>query len=155
MDAWPDNDQVQLDSFVRHTALYVAMAMAVFAILFVTRHVNPRESHRGIILAIAFESVVKLFAFLAVGIFVTWGLFDGIGSVYAAAQEIPHLVSTYSVSPLSARFITTTLLSIAVIICLPRQFHVGVVENMEASDLRIARWLFPLYLAIFSLFVLP
>src|SRR5699024_10853467 len=67
----------------------------------------------------------------------------------------PYLVSTHPVSPLSPRFITTTLLSIAVIICLPRQFHVGVVENMEASDLRIARWLFPLYLAIFSLFVLP
>lgn len=143
------------NSLFTDTAMYVAIAMALFAILFGTRHVNPRESHQGIILAIAFESVVKLFAFLAVGIFVVWGLFDGIDSIYAAALDIPHLKATYSDSPISSRFITTSLLSVAAIFCLPRQFHVGVVENTDTSDLFTARWLFPLYLVISSLFVLP
>ncbi len=137
------------------TGLYVALVMAMFVILFGTRHVNPRESHQGIILAIAFESVIKLFAFLAVGVFVVWGMFDGLGDLFAQAAEVPHFVEIYSQSPLDARFMTTSLLAIAAMLCLPRQFHVGVVENTDTRDLQTARWLFPLYLAVFSLFVLP
>ena len=137
------------------TALYVALAMACFAVLFGTRHVNPRESHQGIILAIAFESVVKLAAFLAVGLFVVWGVFDGPSALHAAALEKSNLPTLYAQSPINARFLTTSLLATAAILCLPRQFHVGVVENTDTRDLDTARWLFPLYLALFALFVLP
>src|SRR5699024_371857 len=89
------------------------------------------------------------------GVFVVWGLFEGPASMWAAAKAIPHIRDVYSHTPLNPLFLTTSLLSIAAMLCLPRQFHVGVVENTDTRDLNTARWLFPLYLAVSSIFVLP
>ncbi|MES1944308.1 Na+/proline symporter [Salinisphaera sp. PC39] len=140
----------------RDTALYVALTMAAFSMLFGTRHVDNSESHQGIIYAMAFESVVKLTAFLAVGAFVTWGLFGGVGDLLGRAWRDPRFAAMYGgASPITSSFVTTTLLAMGAIFCLPRQFHVAVVENTDVGDLRTARWLFPLYLAAFGLFVMP
>ena len=70
----------------RDGTLYVALALAAFTIVFGTRHLDSAERHEGMVAAIAFESVVKLVAFLAVGVFVTWGLFDGMADIWARAQ---------------------------------------------------------------------
>lgn len=137
------------------TALYVATMMAVFTIAFGTRHVNPRESHQGLILAIAFESVVKLAAFLCVGLFVVYGMFSGLDDLFAQAGQIPKFKQLFDGPLIDARFITTTVLAVGATLCLPRQFHVGVVENTDTRDLVTARWLFPLYLLLMSLFVVP
>ena len=136
------------------TALFVAIMMAIFAILFGTRHIDATEHHEGLVLAVAFESIVKLTAFLAVGIFVTLEIFDGFDDLaHNIAVQLSHN-SNYS-SFLNDSFLTEILLACAAIICLPRQFHVTIVENTNPAHLKLARWLFPIYLILLALFVLP
>jgi len=139
------------------TAFLVAMVMAIFAILFGTRHIDASEHHQGMVAAIAFESIVKLFAFLAVGVFVTFGVYDGFGDLFAAAAVHPALEQIFTVEAGTGygRWVTLMLLSMAAIMCLPRQFQVSVVENLDERHLRKAAWLFPLYLLVINIFVLP
>lgn len=137
------------------TGLLVAVAMAAFSIAFGTRHVNPRESHQGIIHAIAFESLVKLGALLLVGLVVTFGMFGGPRDLFAHADAVPAFRDLFEEPLLTPRFVTTLGLAVAAALCLPRQFHVGVVENTDTRDLSTARWLFPLYLFGMSLAVVP
>ena len=137
------------------TALYVALILAVFSILFGTRHIDATERHEGMVAAIVFESVIKLLAFLAVGIFVTYGLFDGFGDLFSQAAAVPELKHLMTMEGVGSNWITLTLLSMVAIICLPRQFQMAVVENVDESHLNKAIWLFPLYLLAINLFVLP
>ena len=139
------------------TAFLVALLMAMFAILFGTRHIDASEHHEGMVAAIAFESVVKLVAFLAVGIFVTFGVYDGFGDLFAKAAQTPRVAALFTVDGGTSygQWMTLMLLSMAAVICLPRQFQVTVVENVNEDHLKKAVWLFPLYLLIINIFVLP
>jgi Na+/proline symporter/nitrogen-specific signal transduction histidine kinase len=142
--------------FLGDTALLVAGCMAAFSILFGTRHIDASEHHEGMVAAIAFESIVKLVAFLAVGIFATFGLYGGFGDLFAKAAARPELAKLFVVEAGAyGQWITLTVLSMAAIICLPRQFQVTVVENVDEDHLRKAVWLFPLYLLAINIFVLP
>jgi Na+/proline symporter/CheY-like chemotaxis protein len=140
---------------VAATGAYVAATLALFAILFGTRHVDATEHHPGMMLAIAFESLVKLVAFVAVGAFVTWGLFGGFGDIAARATQLPGLAEARAADASVAHYLSLAVLGFFAIFCLPRQFHVAVVENSGPADLRTARWLFPLYLVAISVFILP
>jgi len=140
---------------VGDTAIYVAATLALFAILFGTRHVDATEHHPGMMLAVAFESVVKLIAFVAVGVFVTWGLFDGFGDIARQAAALPGLAQARAQQATTAHYLSLAVLGFFAIFCLPRQFHVAVVESSGPQDLRMARWLFPLYLVAISVFILP
>ncbi|WP_173835056.1 hybrid sensor histidine kinase/response regulator [Halomonas sp. HG01] len=137
------------------TAFYVAAVMALFAILFGTRHTDATEHHEGLIHAVAFESLVKLVAFLVLGAYVTWGMFDGLGDLLAFADIQLQLQRQLAQQDFGQSFWAQTLLAMLAILCLPRQFHVAVVENTHRDDAAKARWLFPLYLAAFAFFVLP
>lgn len=140
------------------TAFWVAVAMAIFAILFGTRHIDASEHHEGVVAAIAFESLVKLLAFLAVGLFVVFILHDGFADLFAtAAERVPDIARLYTLSDDVAtdRWVTMLLLAMVAIICLPRQFQMTAVENVDERHVVTAAWAFPLYLAIISLFVLP
>jgi len=136
-------------------ALFVALSMAAFAVLFGTRHIDATEHQDGLMLAIATESIVKLFAFLAVGVFVTFWMFGGPSALLEAASHNPTTASIFMREPPFDALIATTLLSFVAIILLPRQFHVAVVENHNEGEIRRARWLFPLYLVLINLFVVP
>jgi Na+/proline symporter/signal transduction histidine kinase len=136
-------------------ALFVAFAMAVFAVLFGTRHIDATEHQDGLILAIATESLIKLIAFVAVGVFVTFVLFDGPMNLFAKAMEQPRAAAALTREPVWSTLITMTLLSTVAIVLLPRQFHVTVVENRSEAEVRRAAWLFPLYLLLINLFVIP
>ena len=136
-------------------SLLIALLLAAFAILFGTRDLVSTENHHGMVLAIAFESLVKLAAFLAVGLYVVYGLRNGMADAYGHALALPQVSSRVSEPSWRIGFVSQTLLAAAAIICLPRQFHVAVVENTVLSDLRASRWIFPVYLAIVSVFVLP
>ncbi|HWM49535.1 MAG TPA: PAS domain-containing hybrid sensor histidine kinase/response regulator [Xanthobacteraceae bacterium] len=136
-------------------ALFVALAMAAFTMLFGTRHVDATEHQDGLMLAIAGESMVKLLAFLAVGIFVTFVLFDGPGDLFAAALQKPETAALITGEPRVGSFVVMTLLSFFAIILLPRQFHVTVVENHNEKEIRRAAWMFPVYLVLINLFVVP
>ncbi|QIB34474.1 PAS domain-containing hybrid sensor histidine kinase/response regulator [Ancylobacter pratisalsi] len=135
-------------------ALMIAVAMAVFAVLFGTRHIDATEHQEGLMLAVATESIVKLVGFLAVGLFVTFVMFSGPADLFAKAAEkgvLPVLTKDFSVS----NWAVMTLLSALAIFLLPRQFHVAVVENTSEREIRTAAWLFPLYLVLINLFVVP
>ncbi|MDP3813948.1 PAS domain-containing hybrid sensor histidine kinase/response regulator [Pseudomonas sp.] len=137
------------------TALIVSLMLALFTILFGTRNLDATEHHRGMVLAIAFESLVKLLAFLAVGAFVTYGLFNGFADLLSQAKASPALDSFWAQTVNWPALMMQTGLAMIAIVCLPRQFHVTVVENIEPKDLNLARWVFPVYLVLAALFVVP
>ncbi len=135
--------------------LLVAVSLAAFAVLFGTRHIDATEHQHGLMLAIAVESIVKLVAFLAVGIFVTFVMFDGPVVLFAKALERPETTAVLTAGTSPGSMAAITLLSLSAIILLPRQFHVTVVENKNESEIRRAAWLFPAYLVLINLFVVP
>lgn len=149
----------------RDSTLYIALALAGFTIAFGTRHLDTTERHEGMVAAIAVESVVKLLAFLAVGVFVTWHLFDGPADLFgraAARPELGRLLSLGNTGGATAatgfaggQWFALTLLAMLSVIFLPRQFQMMVVENVDERHLRRATWAFPLYLLLINLFVLP
>ena len=143
----------------RDSALYVALALAGFTMVFGTRHLDATERHEGMVAAIAFESLVKLLAFLAVGVFVTWGLFAGPADLFARASAMPELARLLTLEqgkPFPyAQWGALTVLSMLSVIFLPRQFQVMVVENVDERHLKRAAWVFPAYLLLINLFVLP
>jgi Na+/proline symporter/signal transduction histidine kinase len=136
-------------------ALFVALAMATFAVLFGTRHIDATEHQDGLMLAIATESIVKLVAFLTVGIFVTFIMFHGPFDLLTRALQLPATAAVLTRAPQFASFCAMTTLSLFAILLLPRQFHVTVVENHSEAEIRRAAWLFPAYLVLINLFVLP
>ncbi|HSG23127.1 MAG TPA: EAL domain-containing protein, partial [Azonexus sp.] len=150
------------ESIWHDTAFYVALILAAFTIAFGTRKLDAAERHEGMVAAIAFESLVKLLAFLAVGVFVTWGMYDGIADLFAQAAAVPHIAEVFTIGGGStdvyhswASLFSVALLGMLAIIFLPRQFQLAVVENVDEAHLNKAIWLFPLYLFLFNLFVLP
>ena len=144
-DAW-----LGLDS-----TFLIAAILAIFSILFGTRHLDATERHEGMVAAVAFESVVKLLAFTAVGVFVTYGMFGGLGDLFqrAAAADLGRLLQLDSSR--AATWTTLIILSGLAILFLPRQFQIVVVENVDESHVKRAVWLFPLYLLLINIFVLP
>ena len=136
-------------------ALLVAISMAAFAVLFGTRHIDATEHQDGLMLAIATESTVKLVVFVAVGVFVTFMVFDGPTALFSRAMERSDIAETLIGRSDFATIVTMTLLSTVAIVLLPRQFHVTVVENNNETEIRRAAWMFPIYLVLINLFVLP
>jgi Na+/proline symporter/CheY-like chemotaxis protein/anti-sigma regulatory factor (Ser/Thr protein kinase) len=136
-------------------ALFVALSMATFAVLFGTRHIDATEHQDGLMLAVATESIVKLLAFLAVGIFVTFWMFDGPIALFKEAMQRPSTAAIFGREPRADTLIAMTLLSFVAFILLPRQFHVAVVENNREGEIKRAVWLYPLYLVLINLFVVP
>lgn len=143
------------DPFVSDISLVIAMLLALFAILFGTRHADATEHQDGLVLAIAVESVVKLAAFLAVGIFVTFFLFDSPERLVEALSADSRVQASFDYRTSLGTWLVMTALSGFAIVMLPRQFYVMIVENRAESELRTATWVFPLYLFAINLFVLP
>ncbi len=136
-------------------ALLVALSMALFAIMFGTRHADATEHQNGMMLAVAAEAVVKLAAFLVVGAFVTFILFDGPLDLARRTIANPDLKLLFSRDLSGGTWLTMTLLSFFAALLLPRQFHIAVVENNTQNELRRAAWMFPIYLVAINVFVVP
>lgn len=133
------------------TALWVAGGLAVFTIIFGTRNLDANERHYGVVMAIAVEAVVKLFALLAVGVFVVWGIADGPADILTRIED--SKIANWEIH--GGRWAGLIFLSAAAVLCLPRMFQVMVVENENEDHLRTASWAFPAYLMVMSLFVVP
>jgi Na+/proline symporter/signal transduction histidine kinase len=144
-----------LESVLGDTAFYVALLLATFAILFGTRHLDVTEHHEGLVAAIAFESVIKLLAFLAVGVFVTFGMYNGFADLFAQAAAQPELRTLFVMKDPYGDWGWLIFISMMAIMFLPRQFQMAVVENVNERHLNKAIWLFPLYLLAINIFVLP
>ncbi len=148
--------------FWADTAFYVALILGAFTILFGTRRLNAAERHEGMVAAIAFESLVKLVAFVSIGMFVTYGLYDGFGDLFTKAAQLPQAKDAFTIGGAGgdvyhswASLFSVAFISMLAILFLPRQFQVAVVENVDEAHLNKAIWLFPLYLLLFNIFVLP
>ena len=157
-------DTITLFGFVSTipTGLILALILCLFSIIFGARRLVSSERHEGLIAAVAFESLVKLVALLVVGLFVTYGLFDGFIDIFEqfknadttrftqlltfnTSKNDPHYISTF----------TLLFLSMGAIMLLPRQFHVMVIENSDERHIATAMWLFPTYLFLINIFVMP
>lgn len=146
-----------LRGILSDNTLYISLGLLFFIILFGTRSIDASEKHTGLVAAVAFESVVKLIAFLAVGLFVTYGLFDGFTDIFNRVESHPGMRDLFLFSGTQSYTTWTglVLLSMLAVVFLPRQFQLAVVENVQESHLKKAIWLFPLYLFLITLFVLP
>jgi Na+/proline symporter/nitrogen-specific signal transduction histidine kinase len=155
----PGGPVVTAVAWWRDSTLYVALALAGFTMVFGTRHLDTTERHEGMVAAVALEAAVKLVAFMAVGVFVTWGLFSGPADLFARAQAVPELERLLRLDQGQGfayeQWFALTLLSMFSVLFLPRQFQVMVVENVDERHIRRASWAFPLYLLLINLFVLP
>ncbi|MEM8526524.1 MAG: histidine kinase dimerization/phospho-acceptor domain-containing protein [Bacteroidota bacterium] len=155
--AWSADDAL-LVPFYQDTAWYITIILAVFTILFGTRKLDPNERHDGLVAAVVFESIFKLVAFLAIGIFVTFGVFDGFGDIFRQAAEKAAIAETIFIDQTDMdgwNWFWLILISMLASLLLPRQFHIAVVENYKVDHIKQASWIFPLYLLIINIFVLP
>lgn len=146
-----------LANFFRDDTFYIAIILAVFIILFGTRSIDASEKHEGLVAAIAFESIIKLLAFIAAGIFVVYGIYNGFTDIFSkvyANEEFKHLFHLGNKTSYTT-WVGLMLVSMLAVIFLPRQFQVSVVENVQEKHIKRAAWLFPLYLFIINIFVLP
>src|SRR5688572_16669843 len=143
--------------FLGDNTFYIAMLLAAFTILFGTRHLDATERHEGLVAAVAFESLVKLLAFIAVGIFVTYFMYGGVSDIFMRAKAVPELHGLLGMGTGGSYTTWASLMfvSMLAIMFLPRQFQVAVVENVDERHLAKAVWLFPLYLLAINVFVLP
>jgi Na+/proline symporter/signal transduction histidine kinase len=155
VDALLGPRQLQHLNLPTDTAFLIALTMAAFAMLFGTRHIDATEHQEGLIVAVAAESLVKLAAFLAVGFFVVFSLFGGVSGFLERAQGSLDIQRIFAQEFHGLTWITVTFLSLVCIVLLPRQFHVTVVENNSEKEIRRAAWLFPVYLVLINLFVVP
>jgi len=141
------------------TAFIAALVLALFSILFGARFLDPSARHEGLVAAIAFESVVKLVAMVAVGLFVTYGLFDGFGDIFARfLQRFPErgellLLGTERVP--NSDWLSLGVVCMMAFMFLPHMFHIMVVENTDEEHIKSAMWRFPLYMFLIELFIIP
>tara|TARA_R110001583_G_scaffold9096_2_gene42862 strand:+ start:17027 stop:19792 length:2766 start_codon:yes stop_codon:yes gene_type:complete len=146
------------EHFWMDKSLWVALVLAVFIILFGTRHLDASERHEGMVAAIAVESIVKLVAFMAVGVFVVFVMFEGPAALFAQVAATPALVDSMRLNSVpggGTGWVGMLVLAFLAFLTLPRQFQVLVVENVDEQHLARASWLFPLYMLLINLFVIP
>lgn len=149
--------EVPLANFLKDDSFYITVILTVFIILFGTRSIDASEKHEGLVAAIAFESIIKLVALITAGIFVVYGIFNGFGDIFIKASNDDQLKSLLTVGNKTSYASWTGLMvvSMLAVFFLPRQFQLSVVENMQEKHLKKATWLFPLYLLLINIFILP
>lgn len=149
--------EVPLANFLKDDSFYITVILTVFIILFGTRSIDASEKHEGLVAAIAFESIIKLVALITAGIFVVYGIFNGFGDIFTKASNDDQLKSLLTVGNKTSYASWTGLMvvSMLAVFFLPRQFQLSVVENMQEKHLKKATWLFPLYLLLINIFILP
>jgi len=150
------NQQISSASMMGDTTFYIAIMLALFAAFFGTQHTDASERHKGIITAVAVESLLKLLFFIGIGVYVTYYLFNGPVEIFEKASLLPNFSNQLEIGGLEGGFnwFFLSMLSMFAIMLLPRQFQVTVVENEREKYLKKAIWLFPLYLMLFNIFVI-
>lgn len=133
------------------TAFVVTIVLIIFSVLFGARQLSASKHNHGLVLAIAFSSIVKLFALTAVGIFATFYLFDGFGDLLSQSQRLEQTTHSDSIYLI----VSQVILGAITIYALPQQFHMMMIENNHDEELKSARWMVPLYLLLINIFVLP
>lgn len=152
------HDQLTSGWAENNAGLLIVVIMILFTIAFGVRRLDPTERHEGMVVAVTLESLVKLVGFLTAGIFVTYSVFNGFGDIFTRLQSTELPSQSFMGETGKIPFVTLVsylILAMSSIMFLPRQFHVGVVENHDEKHIRMAMWLFPLYLLLINIFVFP
>ncbi len=136
------------------TGLVVTAILAAFTLFFGIREVDVTERHPGVMLAIAFESLLKVIAFIILGLFVVFFIYDSPADLWQASKA-SSLLSDQLKLPNIATMLSSLVIGVAAFLALPRQFQVMVVELRNASDANLSRYVFPLYLLVFAIFAIP
>ncbi len=136
-------------------ALGFCLTISLFAILFGARHILAREKHEGLVVAIAFESLIKLVALLAVGLFALFGIFHGPAGMEQWLQQHPEALESLYRPVREGAWGSLLLLAFAAAFLLPRQFHMAFTENLDEKSLGFASWAFPLFLLLLNLAIPP
>ncbi|OQX42247.1 MAG: histidine kinase, partial [Candidatus Sedimenticola endophacoides] len=136
-------------------ALGFCAMLTLFSILFGARHISPREKHHGLVAAIAFESLVKVVALLAVGLFAVFGIFSGPSELGNWLAEHPEATRSLYQPVREGPWGTLIFLSFCAAFLLPRQFHMIFTENNSFKSLDTASWAFPLFLLLLNLAIPP
>jgi Na+/proline symporter/signal transduction histidine kinase len=131
------------------------ITIALFSMLFGARHISLREKHEGLVVAIAFESLIKLLALCSVGLFAVFGIFGGMDELNKYLILNPEAKTALFQPIQEGPWATLMMLSFAAAFLLPRQFHMLFVENMDQKNLAIASWAFPLFLLLLNLSIPP
>lgn len=150
--------KTKINSYVfNDTTTYVAVALALFASYYGTRYADASEKRKGIVTAVAMESILKLIFFVIIGVYVTFFVFDGFDDIYQKASLLKDFREKNTIGglPQAINWFLLCVLSMFAIFLLPRQFQVSVVENNREKHINTAIWFFPLYLLIFNIFVYP
>lgn len=129
--------------------LLVTGLMGLFAILFGSRRADRAGDNAGLVLTIAVEAVVKLAALLALGALAVWLLLT------SDAVDPPAAPALLAPDQIDARFAVLTLIAAAAALCLPRQFHMSFIEAPGERASPAMQWVFPAYLALTALVIVP
>lgn len=141
-----------------YVGILIVVLMTIFTIMFGVRRLDPTERHQGMVVALAAECLVKLIAFLASGFFVTYFLFDGFDDIFQRLSLSPFNKIFQPEATGNSFYMTWTtylILAMCAIMFLPRQFHITIVENFDEKHIKTAMWVFPLYMLLINIFVLP
>lgn len=141
-----------------HVSAIVVGLMILFTIIFGVRSLEPTERHGGMVMAVAAESIVKLVALMAAGLYVVYFVFGGIGDIFQRIEDSRAAMMAAGLEGDSVSlmtFVCYVIVSANAILCLPRQFHISVVENRAENHIRWAMCLFPLYLFLLNIFIYP
>lgn len=151
------NDNKTNSNLFTETTIYIAIDLSLFVILFGTRSADTTKKLEGMVAAIAFESIIKIVALTVGGFFITYYIFNGFADIYSQAEKVDSLKKMFVVSNSSmyVQMFSNVVLSMFALLFLPRQFQIAVVENTHENHLNKAMWLFPLYLFVINIFVLP
>ncbi len=142
----------------QYMAWLIILLMIVFTIIFGARRLDPTETHKGMILSVALQSLVQLAALLCVGVFVTFFVFHGVNDIFMKLSQSNFADMVYVGSKNQGNYLvwsTYFVLSMSAILFLPRQFHVAVVENSKEENIGMVLWVFPLYMFLINIFVVP
>jgi len=145
------------DSPWANSGLFVTLLMTAFTIVFGVKRLDPTERHQGMMGVLVVEAFVKIVAFVAVGLFVCYVMFDGWGDIanQIRMNGLDYLTSPTATPNSASMWLTLIILSFSGILLLPRQFHVAVIENTDQKHIKTAMWLFPAYMILINLFVVP
>lgn len=143
-------------STFRHLSAFMfCLIISLFTILFGSRNLSSRDSHQGLVVALAFESLVKLVAFICLGAAAIFGIFGGFSDMQNWLQTQPELIEKLRDASQRDNARMMLVLFFSASLCMPHVFHMLFAENPSGKKLYRAGWGLPFYLLLISLPVLP